>query len=45
MCRIKKRNDQFKSSRRDDKIEDESFIIEEIALMIKRLIDDVELVI
>jgi hypothetical protein len=42
MCRIKKENDQFKSSRRNDKIEDESFIIEEITLMIKRLIDETE---
>jgi hypothetical protein len=42
MCRIKKRNDQFKSSRRDDKIDDESSITEEITLMIKRLIDKVE---
>ncbi len=41
MCRIKKKNDQSnkKSSRKDDKIEDESFIIEEITLMIKRLIN------
>jgi hypothetical protein len=44
MCRIKKKNDQFnkESSRRDDKIENESFITEEITLMIKRLIDEVE---
>ncbi len=44
MCRIKKRNDQFnkKSSRRNDKIENESSIIEEITLMIKRLIDEIE---
>jgi hypothetical protein len=40
MCWIKKKND--KSSRRDDKIEDESSITEEITLMIKRLIDKVE---
>jgi hypothetical protein len=42
MCRIKKKNDQFKSCRRDDKIEDESSIIEEITLMIKRIIDKIE---
>ncbi len=42
MCRIKKKNDQFKSSRKDDKIEDESSITEEITLMIKRLIDETE---
>jgi hypothetical protein len=42
MCRIKKKNDQFKSSRKDDKIEDESSITEEITLMIKRLIDEIE---
>jgi hypothetical protein len=42
MCRIKKKNDQFKSSRRNDKIENESSIIEEITLMIKRLIDEIE---
>jgi hypothetical protein len=44
MCRIKKRNDQFnkKSSRRNDKIENESFIIEEITLMIKDLINEIE---
>jgi hypothetical protein len=44
MCRIKKRNDQFnkRSSRRDDKIESESFITEEITLMIKRLIEKIE---
>jgi hypothetical protein len=41
MCRIKKRNDQFnkKSSRKNDKIEDE-LIIEEVTLMIKRLISE-----
>ncbi len=44
MCRIKKENDQSnkKSPRRDDKIENESSITEEITLMIKRLIDEVE---
>jgi hypothetical protein len=42
MCRIKKKNDQFKSSRRNDKIENESSITEEITLMIKRLIDEIE---
>jgi hypothetical protein len=42
MCRIKKRNDQFKSSCRNDKIENESFITEEITLIIKRLIDETE---
>jgi hypothetical protein len=44
MCRIKKRNDQFnkRSSRRDDKTENESSITEEITLMIKRLIDETE---
>ncbi len=42
MCRIKKKNDQFNSSRRDDKIENESSITEEITLMIKRLIDEIE---
>ncbi len=44
MCRIKKRNDQFnkKSSRRNDKIENESFVTEEITLMIKHLIDEAE---
>jgi hypothetical protein len=44
MCRIKKRNDQFnkKSSRRNDKIEDESSITEKITLMIKRHIDEIE---
>jgi hypothetical protein len=42
MCRIKKKNDQFnkKSSRKNDKIKDESSITEEITLMIKRLIDE-----
>jgi hypothetical protein len=40
MCRIKKRNDQFRSSRRDDKTGNESSITEEITLMIKRLIDE-----
>ncbi len=40
MCRIKKKND--KSSDRNDKIEDESFITEEITLMIKRLISESE---
>ncbi len=42
MCRIKKKNDQSnkKSSRRDDKIENESSITEEITLMIKRLINE-----
>jgi hypothetical protein len=44
MCRIKKENNQFKSSRRDDKIEDESSITEEVTLMIKRCIDEIELV-
>jgi hypothetical protein len=47
MCRIKNKsqNDQSnkKSSRRNDKIEDELFITEEITLMIKHLIDEVEL--
>ncbi len=44
MCRIKKRNDQSnkRSSRRDDKIENESSITEEITLMIKHLIDEAE---
>ncbi len=45
MCRIKnKKNDQFnkKSSRRDDKIENESSITEEVTLMIKRLINEIE---
>jgi hypothetical protein len=43
MCRTKnKRNDQSKSPRRDDKIGDEPPITEEITLMIKRLIDEVE---
>jgi hypothetical protein len=43
MCRIKKnQNDQSKSSRRGDKIENESYITEEITLMIKRLIDEIE---
>jgi hypothetical protein len=43
MCRIKKnQNDQFKSSRRDDKIENVSSITEEITLMIKHLIDEAE---
>jgi hypothetical protein len=44
MCRIKKKNDQFnkRSPRRDDKIGNESSITEEITLMIKRLIDEVE---
>jgi hypothetical protein len=42
MCRIKKRNDQFKSPRRNDKIGNESSITEEITLMIKRLIDEIE---
>jgi hypothetical protein len=42
MCRIKKRNDQFnqKSSCKNDKIENESFITEEITLMIKRFINE-----
>jgi hypothetical protein len=42
MCRIeKKQNDQSnkESSSKNDKIEDESFITEEITLMIKRFID------
>jgi hypothetical protein len=44
MCRIKKKNDQFnkRSSREDDKIENESSITEEITLRIKRLIDEIE---
>ncbi len=44
MCRIKnkKQDDQFKSSCKDDKIENESFIIKEITLMIKRLVDEIE---
>jgi hypothetical protein len=42
MCKIKKRNDQFKSSRRNDKIEDESSIIQEVTLMIKRLVSENE---
>ncbi len=42
MCRIKKRNDQFKSFRRDDKMKDESSITEKITLMIKRLIEKIE---
>jgi hypothetical protein len=44
MCRIKKRNDQSnkESSRRDDKIENESSITEEVTLMIKRLKSEVE---
>jgi hypothetical protein len=42
MCRIKKRNDQFKSSRRNEKIANESSITEEITLMIKHLIDEAE---
>jgi hypothetical protein len=44
MCRIKnkRQDDQFKSSRKNDKIEDESSITEEITLMIKRLIDENE---
>jgi hypothetical protein len=42
MCRIKKKNDQFKSPRRDDKTGDESSITEKITLMIKRLIDEIE---
>jgi hypothetical protein len=41
MCRIKKKNDQKKLSRRDDKTED-VFITEEITLMIKRLISESE---
>jgi hypothetical protein len=41
MCRIKKRNDQSNKrlSRRDDKIENESSITEEITLMIKLFTD------
>jgi hypothetical protein len=42
MCRIKKRNDQIKSSRKNDKIENESSITEEITLMIKRLINEIK---
>ncbi len=44
MCRIKnkRQDDQFKSSRRNDKTENEPSITEEITLMIKRLIDEVE---
>jgi hypothetical protein len=45
MCWIKKKQDDQlnkKSSRRDDKIENKSFITEEITLMIKRLIDETE---
>jgi hypothetical protein len=42
MCRIKKKNDQFKSCRRNDKIGNESSITEEITLMIKRLIKEIE---
>jgi hypothetical protein len=43
MCRIKNKsqNEQFKSSRKNKKIVDES-IIEEITLMIKRFIDEAE---
>jgi hypothetical protein len=43
MCRIKKnQNVQFKSFCKDEKIVNESFITEEITLMIKRLIDEAE---
>jgi hypothetical protein len=42
MCRIKKKNDQFKSPRRNDKTADESSITEKITLMIKHLIDEAE---
>jgi hypothetical protein len=44
MCRIKKKNDQSnkRSSRRDDKTENESSITEEITLMSKHLIDEAE---
>jgi hypothetical protein len=44
MCRIKKRNDQSnkESSRRDDKIENESSITKEVTLMIKRFINEIE---
>jgi hypothetical protein len=44
MCRIKKKNDQSnkESPDRDDKIENESSITEEITLMIKPLINEIE---
>jgi hypothetical protein len=44
MCRIKKRqDDQFKLSCKDNKIKNESSMTEEITLMMKRLINKIEI--